>query len=177
MENLTVDSVYGIGLYEAARDLGSIEEFQSILIDIRELLNNNPEILTLLKAPTIDASERKSIASNIFEGKVSPEILNFIFLLIDKRRIGQFIGITKNFDRICDENNGITKGEIFSTVPLSVDQLNKFEVETGKLLRKRVELKNQIDKSILGGIKIYIDGKYIDASVRGRLDELKEKIL
>ena len=177
MENLTVDSVYGSGLYEAARDLGAIEEFQSTLFEIRELFNENPEFMVLLKAPTIDASERKKLADNVFEGNISQEILNFIHLLIDKRRIAQFIGITKNFEKICDEKNGITKGEIFSTIPLNEDQLTKFETEISKLLRKRVELKNQIDKSILGGIKIYVEGKFIDASVRGRLDELKEKIL
>ena len=177
MENLTVDSVYGVGLYEAAKDLDLVEDFQATFKDMRELFKNSPEFLDFLKAPTIDVSERKKIVSIVFEGKISQEILNFIFLLIDKRRIGQFIGITNRFDKICDEKSGIIKGEIYSTIPLSEDQISKFEKETGKLLKKRVELKNQIDKSILGGIKIQIDGKNIDASVRGRLDELKEKIL
>lgn len=177
MENLTVDFVYGNGLYEAARDTDSIEEFQKTFKTIREIFVETPDLLNLLKAPTIEASERKAIADNVFKGKVPQEILNFIYVLIDKRRISQFVGITKTFEKICDQNNGITKGEIFSTIPLNDVQLKKFEEETGKLLKKHVKLENRIDKSILGGIKIYLDGKYIDASVRGRLDELKEKIL
>ena len=177
MENLTVDTVYGSGLYEAARDLNSIDEFQSCLGEIREFFNDDPAFLSLLKTPTIEANERKKIAEEVFKDQIPTELLNFIFVLIDKRRIGQFIGITKTFEKICDENNGIVKGEIISALPLKDAQILDFEKETGALLRKNVKLVNQIDKSIIGGIKIYIDGKLIDASVRGRLDELKEKML
>ena len=177
MENLTVSSVYGTGLYDAARDLGAIDEFSVSLKKIREVLNENPDLMTLLQTPTVNASERKIIVQTIFKDSVSAEVLNFMYVLIDKRRIGQIVGITKAFEKICDEQRGITKGEILSAVPLSDSQIKKFEVETGTLLKKSVKLENRIDKSILGGVKIYFDGKLIDASIRNRLDELREKIL
>lgn len=177
MENLTVDSVYGKALYEALKDTESIDDNLLTLKEIKNLFETNPDLLSLLKMPTIDAKERKQIIESIFDEVVSKEITNFLYILIDKRRIGQIKGIISSFEKICDENNGVTNGEIVSAVPLNDIQLERFEKETSTLLNKKVKLGNSIDESILGGVVIYFDGKLIDASLRGRLEELKEIIL
>jgi F0F1-type ATP synthase delta subunit len=61
-------------------------------------------------------------------------------------------------------------------VPLTAAQVAKFEEETGKLLSKNVELVNETDHALIGGVSIFIDGKHIDASIRRRLDDLREQI-
>ena len=53
----------------------------------------------------------------------------------------------------------------------------KFEEQTGNLIKENVKLENEIDASIIGGIKILIDGKVIDATLRKRLDDLGSSIL
>ena len=65
---------------------------------------------------------------------------------------------------------------MYSAVPLSRSTLAKFEAETGKLLQKKVRLENEIDKSLIGGVRIFADGKMIDASVRARVSALIETI-
>jgi ATP synthase F1 delta subunit len=104
-------------------------------------------------------------------------LLNFIYILIDKHRIGQIRSIAKAFNRLADEREGVVKGDIYSVVELSEEQLARFEEETGKLLNKRVKLRNERDTSLIGGVRLYIDGKLIDASVRGRLNNLKERMV
>jgi ATP synthase F1 delta subunit len=178
MENLTlVSSVYGSALYEAADDLGEIEAFRDEISELGALFKEYPEYFHLLATPTLDLAARKSIAKETFSGKVRPEVLNFIYVLIDKRRISEFGGIARAFETECDERNGITKGLIYSAVPLSEGQLKEFEKQTTRLLQKDVSLVNEVDVSLIGGVKIYLEGKLIDASVRSHLDELKEKLL
>ena len=67
-------------------------------------------------------------------------------------------------------------GKIYSARPLSEAQLTKFEEETGALLREKVQLKNKVDPSLLGGVKIMVDGKLIDASLRSQLKALEDKM-
>jgi ATP synthase F1 delta subunit len=66
---------------------------------------------------------------------------------------------------------------VYSAVALSEERLDRLAAETGKLLGRNVRLDNLIDGSVIGGVKIYIEGKLIDASVRGRLDTLKEQVM
>ena len=60
-------------------------------------------------------------------------------------------------------------------MPLSDEQMKKFEEDAGKLLSKKVKLHNEIDKTIIGGVRLLVDGKQIDASLRSRLDELRRR--
>ncbi|MDR1953564.1 MAG: ATP synthase F1 subunit delta [Clostridiales Family XIII bacterium] len=177
MDNLTVAAVYGEGLFEAASDIGDVEGLRRELEAIERVLSDYPAFFALLKTPTLSAEQRKASAEKVFAGRVSKELLNFLYVLIDKRRIGQIRGIVKAFDRLADEREGVVKGDLYSVVELTEDQIERFEQETGKLLNKRVKLQNERDASLIGGVRIYIDGKLIDASVRGRLNSLKEKLL
>ena len=55
--------------------------------------------------------------------------------------------------------------------------ISSIEIEAGTLLGKHVNLKNEIDKTIIGGFKILIEGKVIDASVKKRLMDLKDSLM
>jgi ATP synthase F1 delta subunit len=177
MENLTVNSVYGRGLFEAANEMGTIEAISESMSEMGRVFKEYPTLFDLLRVPTIDAEERKGIADELFTGKVPDTLLNFLRILIDKRRLGSFFGIARTYEELVDEHNGVTSGRLLTAAKLAEGRLEKLETETGHLLGKNVKLKSEIDPSILGGCRIYIDGKLIDASLKTRLDKLKEKLL
>ncbi|NLD11251.1 MAG: ATP synthase F1 subunit delta, partial [Clostridiales bacterium] len=77
---------------------------------------------------------------------------------------------------IFDEETGIGEGVIYSAVKLTDAQMKKFQEETGRFLQKNVMLRNKVDTSLIGGVKIFVDGKIVDASLRSRLDKLAEQI-
>ncbi|MDR0357335.1 MAG: ATP synthase F1 subunit delta [Clostridiales Family XIII bacterium] len=177
MENLTADAVYGEGLFGAASDIDNVEGIGRELKVVADIFREYPMFFNLLKTPTLPTEDRRAVAERVFEGRISEELLNFLRILIDKRRIGCIRGIAKAYERLSDEREGFAKGLIYSAVMLTEEQIGRFEEETGKLLKKRVRLRNEQDASLIGGVRIYIDGKLIDASVRGRLDSLRESIL
>jgi ATP synthase F1 delta subunit len=177
MEKLTVDVVYGTGLFEAAMDLDMIGEVSAETEVILEAFKENPEFPELMRSPSLSGDDKKDVLLKVFEGKISTPTLNFLCILVDKGRIGRLRAIVKAFEDLTDERNGITKGDIYSAIPLSEEQLKKFEEETGRLLHKNVRLISILDKSIIGGVRIYVDGKVIDASVKNRLENLKQSLL
>ena len=75
-----------------------------------------------------------------------------------------------------DESHGFSRGTIYSVAPLTDAQLASIEEQTGKLLKKQVKLENLIDATIIGGIKVYVEGKMIDASIQKRLISLAETL-
>ncbi|MDR1068973.1 MAG: ATP synthase F1 subunit delta [Clostridiales Family XIII bacterium] len=177
MEDLTVNSVYGLGLYEAAADAGVTETVCESISELERVFKEHPDLFDLLRVPTIAAEKRKRIADEVFADTIPAELLNFIRVLIDKRRMGSFFGIARSFEKLVDERNGVTSGRIVTAAGLSGEQMSRLESETGRLLHKNVKLKEETDRSILGGCRIYIDGKLIDASLKTKLDKLKEELL
>ena len=177
MDSLRVDITYGTALYEVAEDAGKLESIFEDLKNITAVFKENPELKKLLLLPTIPLKEKKGVAKEIFFSKVEPETLSFIQILLERRRVGAWDGIVKQFSKIKDGKDGITKGIVYSVIPLSEDSLKKLEDESGRTLSKQVKLENRIDETLIGGVVIYIDGKLIDVSIKKRLDNLKRVML
>jgi len=176
MDSLTVDHVYGRALFDAAKDRGKVEEIGEEYKAVTQVFKDNPLLKRLFVVPTLSAFEKKTSAEKIFKGRISEELFNFMCILIDKRRIRAWESIGRFYEELIWEIEGKTKGIIYSTIPVDAKRLKAFEEKTGAALGKTVKLENRIDSSLIGGVKIYTDGKLIDASVKTRLENIKQRI-
>ncbi|MDR2132195.1 MAG: ATP synthase F1 subunit delta [Clostridiales Family XIII bacterium] len=176
MDALTVAATYGSAMFEVARDLDKINEINEDLAALDGIFQSEPEFFNLVCNPGIDAQGKKDAVRAVFGGRVCDELLHFLFILIDKRRIGGFRAIVKIYRARVNENLGVSMGTAYSAVPLSEDRRRRLEEETSKLLQKKVKLENLIDDEIIGGVRIFVDGRMIDASIRTRLNDLKDRL-
>ena len=112
----------------------------------------------------------------IFEGKICQELMNFLYILVDKRRANRLEGIMKVYSELYEREEGVSYGVIYSVTPLSPQQLEEIEEQTSKLLRFKVRLENELDPKLIAGFKIMVEGKIIDASYRKRFDEMASQI-
>ena len=97
--------------------------------------------------------------------------------MIDKGRTYYFPKIVKAFKEFVNRKEGVAVGTIYSVQPLKPEQLAKFEEETSALLKENTKLENKLDPKLIGGVKILIDGRIIDASIRKRFEDLGSKII
>ena len=176
MESLTVEHTYGQALFDAALDLGKIEKIGEEYKIVTRIFADEPLLKKLFLVPTLSALEKKDAAGEVFGDSISKELLNFIFILIDKRRIGSWERIGRHYEKLVWERDGLTKGILYTVLPVDETQLRGFEARTSATIGKTVKLENRIDKSFLGGAKIYVDGKLIDVSVKTRLENMKKRI-
>lgn len=172
MAELTVATTYGQALFEAARDLNKTAEILEDSAGLLEVLEAEPDFFSFLNSPCIPAREKKQVLEKALGGKVCEEFLNLMYILVDKGRTRALPGIVKEYKILLSREEGYSYGRIVSVTPLSEAQLARFEEETGKLLKMKVRLENEIDTRLIGGIVIYIEGKIIDASVKTRLHVL-----
>lgn len=176
MAELTIEMTYGSALYQAAQELGKekqiLEEAQALI----DLLKETPDLQALLDNPTISPKEKKVVVQQIFEGRICDELLNLLYVLLDKRRARNLPHIIKTYKSLIDKEHGVSYGKIFSVQPLSAARLKEFEEETSKLLKSRVSLENETDRSLIGGVKIFVEGKVLDASLKKRLQDLGNTI-
>ncbi len=176
MAELTVDAVYGTALFDVAKDQDKLAKIQEDFDLVIRSFKEEPLFFEFLTMPTIPKDVKKQVVRDCFESQINQELLNFIFVLIDKKRSKNIMEIAKFYKKKLDASQNISSGIILSVEPLTPEEISAFEGETGKLLRKTIKLKNEIDQGIIGGVKILIEGKIIDASLQKRLQNLKESL-
>ncbi len=176
MAELTVEITYGKALFEAATDRNKVNVILEELKEISTIFQKNPTFNEFFNTPVISGSEKKQVIEQVFGDHISHEALSFLMVLIDKRRMTSFNRIVKEYHKLINQDHRISQGTIFSVEPLTDIQLSSFEEKTSKLLQKKVKLVNKTDATLLGGIKIFIEGKIIDASIRKQLRDLEGSI-
>ena len=172
----SVASRYAIALLSIAREENKIKEYVDEIQQIIDILNENKELLILLKNYGLSNSEKKETLDVCFKDKISEYILNLLYVLIDNKRGNCILDVLNEFVRIGLNELNIKTGVIYSTILLSNEQLSLVEKKVSKILNANVTLKNTIDNSLLGGFKIQVEDYILDDSMKNRLEKLKENI-
>ncbi|MEG1929632.1 MAG: ATP synthase F1 subunit delta [Anaerovorax sp.] len=176
MAELTVDLTYGKALFEAAADTNKTEDILKEAEEMVKLFESESAFFNFIISPVISAAEKRTVIEKVFGGRICQELMNLLYVLIDKGRTRHFAKIVARYKILIDDSNGYTLGNIFTVNPIQPKQLHQFEAQVGKLLKKKVKLENKIDPKIIGGVRIFIDGKVIDATIKKRLLDLKDSL-
>jgi ATP synthase F1 delta subunit len=176
MAELTVDMTYGTALYEAASELAKTEQIAEEADEVLAVMEAEPDLRAFVDFPAISAEEKKKALQNIFGGHIADELMNFIYVLIDKRRMGQFERIIKVYKDLMNQVEGVAYGVVYSAAPLDEKRLAEIEEQTSKLLQENIKLTNEVDNDLIAGIKVLVEGKIIDATYRRKFDELASQM-
>lgn len=171
-----VAKTYAEALFEVAVEIQQLDQFGEQLRFVSDTFQQYPEFYELYKTPQISNEEKKSIIANVFQKGVQVELLNFLKILIDKRRTGKFEDIAKEYQRLVNDYHNIVEAVAITTKPLGdADRLN-LESKLAAMTGKKIKLKNEIDPTIIGGMLVRMGDKVIDGTVQSRLGKLKESL-
>ena len=117
------------------------------------------------------------MVDKIFQGSLSQEVFNFMYILIDKRRESNILEIKKEYDKLYNEQKNIIKVVARTAVPMEDEAKIKLSKVLGEKLEKTIELSNQVDPSIMGGVVLRIEDKLIDGSLKGQLEDIGKALV
>jgi len=144
---------------------------------IRETVKGSRELELLFKNPIVHKEKKLSIMKVLFEKKISEGSINFINFLITKGRDSILLEVIDSFVEIHNEHLGLLEVKVFGFNPLSEEQHKKIKAEIESITSKKVNITFAIDKSLMGGLIIQIADTMLDASIKRRLELLKEHML
>lgn len=177
MAELTVDLTYGSALYQAAVETNKKDLILDEAFQVQDVFEREPEFFEFLNYPAISAIEKKDVLKKVFEGRICQELLNLLYVLTDKGRTARYSKIIKAYKDMVDREEGITYGTVYSVEPLKDTQIAKLEEQLTALLQEKTKLTNELDPKLIGGFKILVDGRILDASIRKRLQDLGSKLV
>ncbi len=176
MKDYRAASRYARALIGLIKD-ASLDQAEKELREAAELAQKHPEISHLLANTTVSLEEKEDFLEKILPPGFSILAVNFLKVLVKKKRFKDLALIQQSFHRLYEEKKGIQKVRVQSPVSLNAQVQEKLRLALEKKLKRKVYLETSVDPEILGGLILDFDGTRLDGSYRTYLHELKQRLL
>lgn len=174
MKNMTISKRYAKALYQVATETHVVDDVLLGLNNLHHAMQTAPELESALFNPLVKPEEKQAVVKAITSNKL---ILKFILMLAKRKRLELIHTIRHEFQVHADVDKGISRVLVKSAADLTDDQKKNIEKELSKKLGGMVIGKFEVAKELIGGIWIKLGDKVLDASVRGRFDDLKHHLI
>jgi F-type H+-transporting ATPase subunit delta len=166
---------YARSLFEAASERNQLERVHEDLTDFAAMVEEVPELQALLENPELDRREKASLLEQLL-GDVDELVRNFLQILVEKGRIGEVVEISREFEALVAEAQGILDVDVTTAVELSEPEFNDLVDRIGKASGRQVRASRAVDPSLVGGLVLQVGSRRLDASIRGRLNRLRQEL-
>lgn len=168
--------IYGDSLY----DLAAEEALTDVLLEqteaVADLFRQNPAYCSLLSEPSVAKAERLSLLDQAFGGRVEVYLLNFLKILCENGLLAEYESCCQEYRRRYYEDRHIAVAQVTSAVALTKEQEDRLKTALEKKCGKQVLLKQKIKPSLIGGLRVELEGRLIDGTVAGRLAGMKRSL-
>ncbi|MGN8771458.1 F0F1 ATP synthase subunit delta [Paenibacillus barengoltzii] len=165
---------YAKALFEIARQSERALELEAELKALVDALHHDPSIQLFIESPKISDTAKWDAIQKGLEGKVSQPIVSLVQLLIERGRITILPQISSSYTKLVGDSLGLSDALVYSTYPLSEAEKQQVADEFGALVNREIRVINEVDKELLGGIKVKIGDTLYDGSLAGKLNRLEK---
>ncbi|HMC00936.1 MAG TPA: ATP synthase F1 subunit delta [Flavobacteriaceae bacterium] len=149
----------------------SVNDDMKLIVDT---LAKNEDLHNALQSPVVRSSVKKSIVLSVFSD-ITSNTENLIDTLITNKRINFLSDVASKYIQVYNELRGSQVATVTTAVEIT-DDLKTIVLEKVKeLTGKKAELKNVIDKSILGGFILRVGDIQYNASISNQLNKLRRE--
>jgi F-type H+-transporting ATPase subunit delta len=144
--------------------------------DFAAAVEQTPALRAVLRNPQIETSVKARILEDLV-GEEEPLFRNFLLVVTDKRRIGELEQIAAEFERLMAREERRLTVELTTARELSDDEARAIVEQIEQAAGRKVEATRSVDPDLVGGIVLQAGSYRVDASVRGRLERLRQTLV
>lgn len=145
--------------------------------EFAEVIDDGVEIIDFLSSWELSYDKKYQFLSEIFTTKNYEYFINWIMILIKNRKIKQFKKILEKFIHLYHLNHNVLEGTIWTTYPLSKEEISKIESIITKKYNKKTFLMNKLDRDIICGIKIEVGNNFWENNVLNSLNQMIDNLM
>lgn len=177
MRESTIARSYAEALFTLAERAGRHEAFTGAFDLLEGLYAADPRLRLFLASPRIEAAAKKKVLQTALKGRVPDAFLNFLMVVIGKRRQRILPAMGQEYRSMLDERMGVLHVKV--SLAHEADERAEREIATAltRMLGKRVIPQIGVEPALLGGIVVRYGDRILDASLRRRLAHLRARLL
>jgi F-type H+-transporting ATPase subunit delta len=172
-----VAKAYAEALLELANESKTAGSLGKELRDLRQLLDTVPNFGEVLADPAIGNAERAKLIHNVFAGRASKLLVDFLGLLNEKNRLDHLAAIAGAYDDLLDQQEGKVEVDVTVAQPLAKEQLESVRQKVGAALKRDAMVHEYTDPTIIGGLILRVQDQLIDGSIRAQLQAMRHRLL
>lgn len=176
MVNRTLARRYAVAISSLAEERGVAERVGENLRQIADALGGEGRIHDFFVAPVIGRPEKERVLSEAFGDRVDPVALHSLLLLVRKRREPLLAAVVDEYIALQRRKRGAETLVLESARKLDRGEYDSLIKNLERIYAKKFEVTERIDPALIGGLRIVIGDRRIDASIAGRLDNLAREL-
>lgn len=177
MRGETIARNYAEALFDLAQREGRLEDYGEALDQVAALLDETPELRRFLQTPRVDAAEKKRVFRKAMEGRIPGHVLNFLLVVIDRRRQRLIGEMAMAYRELVDAHLGRTHVDVSVARPLDDEERGLVQNRLSSILGKEAIPHVRVRPELLGGILFRSGDTIFDGSVRRQLQRMRRQLM
>ncbi|ADI38482.1 ATP synthase subunit delta [Waddlia chondrophila 2032/99] len=155
------------------------QELETYLFQLQEIkkITSNTHLQEAFASPLVPLQAKKNVLELLFKDKVKEEILLFLKILTEQKKISLITEVIEEFSIKMKKQMGILSIKLISAE--KIDEENKLLLQN-KLeakYNKKIEFYEEQSSKIIGGmILLFPNGKILDKSLKTCLEHLRKHL-
>jgi len=169
---------YARALLDVVTEPGSNIDPQMAMDQWRQMaamVAGSDELRHALLSPAVSPSRKRAVIAKLVN--VHPKVRNFLYVVIDHRRVHEIPSMVEAFEVLLDEYLGFVRAHVSSARALNDQQKASVEAQLTRLAGKKAKLEFQTDPALVAGVVARVGSKVYDGSVKGQLERLRATLL
>ena len=165
---------------EAAFQLASRDDAQDAYgegLELAATLLGEKLVLGVLRNPARPLRQRLDLVDAMVAKRVPAPVLKLVSLLVERGKIDRLPAVAAEYRRLLNRERGVVEAVARSASPLTDTETAALEKKLARMTGRTVDLRVEVDDSLIGGLTVRVGDTLYDASVRGRLERLRERLV
>lgn len=177
MTNETIARNYAAALFDLAQKHEGLEVFAEGVDTVVGLVDKNPSFRTFLETPRIADRDKKDLLKKVFGEALPKSLLNFLQVMVDKRRQRLLGSVGEEFHALLDEHLGRTHVTVTVARELDSGAMEELSKKLSALLGKEAIPHVRVKPEILGGVHLKTGDTVYDGTLRRRIKQLRRQLV
>lgn len=165
---------YADALFGLAQEQGKISEIRQDIASVAEVMSTMPDFREILTHPEIPLQQKEAVVNKVFQGKISPEVLAVMFMLIKRGHDVDLATIHDIYVEQWNKARRVLPVTVESAIPLNTNQVAALQQALTKRTGATITIQQAVDPGLIAGMVVTIGDRVIDASARTALAQLRE---
>jgi F-type H+-transporting ATPase subunit delta len=175
-ETVTIARPYAEAAFKLAHEQNQLERWSQML-ELLELVIQDADVARCIGDPNVSAQQLEGVILGVCGERLDGAGRNFVQVLVHNDRLSLVPEIRVMFEQLRLAQEGVLEAEIYSAFAIDDAQIAQLVNKLESKYKRKVRAQVSVDAALIGGIKIVVGDKVVDATVRGKLDALSTALI
>jgi F-type H+-transporting ATPase subunit delta len=166
---------YAEAAFEVALEEDRLDEWRQDL-DVAAAMLERSDVAPVVHSPAIPLEERQAVVTGLLASRIGPGALRLVELLVARGRSAAVGRVAEEYTRRLNAHRGVVMATVTSAVPLTAAEAAAIRTRVEDMAGADIDLRTEVDPALLGGLTIQVRDQLTDASIRGRLERLRDQL-